>query len=263
MLLNRGVKLEKKPFAVGVRIEHPRKMIDESCYGEFAGNDRLGAAEYKMSCRTSEGRGVYTFCMCPGGTVVAAASEDGGVCVNGMSEFARDAENSNSALLVGITPEDTDIDDVLAGMKFQRKIERAAFELGGGGYKAPVQLYGDLKLGKASASLGDIHPSYMPGVTPADLRACLPAFVTSAIAEGVEHFARRIKGFDRYDAVLTGVEARSSSPVRILRDENMQSSVKGLYPCGEGAGYAGGITSAAVDGIKVAEKILETNMVGM
>lgn len=256
MLLDRGVEMEKKPFAVGVRIEHPREMIDKSLYGSFAGHKRLGAADYKMSCRTSAGRGVYTFCMCPGGTVVAAASEEGGVCVNGMSEFARDAENSNSALLVGITPEDTDMNDVLAGIKFQRDIERAAFKLGGSNYKAPVQLYGDLTLGKASDRLGDVRPSYMPGVTPADLRECLPAFVTSAVAEGVHHFARQIEGFDRYDAVLTGVESRSSSPVRMLRDENMEARIKGLYPCGEGAGYAGGITSAAVDGIKVAEKIL-------
>lgn len=256
MLLKRGVEMEKKPFAVGVRIEHPRKMIDESRYGKFASSKRLGAAEYKMSCRTSSGRGVYTFCMCPGGTVVAAASEEGGICVNGMSEFARDAENSNSALLVGITPEDTDMEDVLAGIKFQRELERAAFKIGGSNYKAPVQLYGDLMLGKASDRLGDVRPSYMPGVTPADLHECLPAFVTSAIAEGVHHFARQIEGFDRYDAVLTGVEARSSSPVRMLRNENMEARIKGLYPCGEGAGYAGGITSAAVDGIKVAEKIL-------
>ena len=258
MLLNRGISMEKKPFAVGVRIEHPRKMIDESRYGKFAGNKRLGAAEYKLNCRTSSGRGVYSFCMCPGGVVIASSSEEGGVVTNGMSEFARDAENSNSALLVGISPADTNGfgDSVLAGTAFQRKIEKAAYALGGGGHKAPVQLYGDLKNGRASDALGDVAPSYTPGVTPSDLRECLPEFITSSIAEAICIFGKQIKGFDRYDAVLTAVESRSSSPVRMLRDEKMESSVSGLYPCGEGAGYAGGITSAAVDGIKCAEKII-------
>ena len=257
MLHASGVAMEQKPFAVGVRIEHPRAMIDESQYGAFAGHPALGAAEYKLSCRPQGQRGVYTFCMCPGGVVIAAASEEGGVVVNGMSEYARDARNSNSALLVGVGPEDYGSDDPLAGVAFQRRIERAAFALGGGDYRAPAQLAGDFLAGRPSTRLGEVEPSYLPGVTPADLRECLPAFVCGSLRAALPLFGRQLAGFDQYDAVLTGVESRSSSPVRILRGERGQSSVAGLYPCGEGAGYAGGIVSAAVDGIRCAQWLIE------
>lgn len=256
MLCGRGVPMEQKPFAVGVRVEHPRAMIDRSQYGRFAGHPALGAADYKLSCRPAGSRGVYTFCMCPGGVVVAAASEPGGLVVNGMSEWARDAENSNSAVLVGVGPGDYGSDDPLAGVAFQRRIERAAFALGGGGYRAPVQLIGDFLSGRASTGLGDVRPSYLPGVTPADLRECLPGFVADSLAAGLPLLGRQLAGFDRADAVMTGVESRSSSPVRILRNEKAQSAVEGIYPCGEGAGYAGGIVSAAADGIYCAEQLL-------
>lgn len=256
MLYGRGVPMEKKPFAVGVRIEHPRVMIDRSQYGGFAGHPALGAADYKLACHLENGRSVYSFCMCPGGVVIAAASEEGGVCVNGMSEFARDAENSNSALLVNVTPDDMPDASPLAGVSLQRQMEQAAFVLGGGEYRAPIQLVGDLLAGRGSTALGDILPSYRPDTTPCDLRACLPPFVSSALKQALPRFGRQIEGFDRYDAVLTGVETRSSSPVRLLRDDECQSTVRGLYPCGEGAGYAGGITSAAVDGIRCAEKLI-------
>lgn len=257
MLRDAGLPMEKKPFAVGVRIEHPRQMIDQSQYGGFAGHPALGAADYKLSCRPLGGRGVYTFCMCPGGEVVAAASEAGGVAVNGMSEFARDARNSNSALLVGVEPADLPDPDPLAGIALQRWMERTAFRLGGGGYKAPVQLAGDFLKDRASRTLGEVEPSYLPGVTPGDLRECLPAFVADSLKLALPMFGRQLRGFDRYDAVLTGVESRSSSPVRLNRDERGQSAVRGLYPCGEGAGYAGGIMSAAVDGIRCAQWLIE------
>ena len=256
MLHRRGVYMEKKPFAVGVRIEHPRTMIDRSQYGVFADHPALGAADYKLSCHLKNGRGVYTFCMCPGGVVIAAASEEGGVAVNGMSVFARDAENSNSALLVGVTPDDMVGDSPLSGIALQRQMEQAAYVLGGGNYRAPVQLVGDFLSDRATAQLGDVRPSYLPGVTPTDLRACLPPFVAQSLKEALPLFGRQLSGFDRADAVLTGVESRSSSPVRMLRDEHGESSIKGLYPCGEGAGYAGGITSAAVDGMRCAEWVL-------
>ncbi len=259
MLHEKNVRMEQKPFAVGVRIEHKRKTIDEAQYGSFAGNERLGAADYKISCRPDGKRGVYSFCMCPGGVIVPAASEEGMVAVNGMSESGRNAENSNAALLVGIAPEDLGSDNVLAGIDFQRDIEKKAFRLGKGGYKAPCQLAGDLIKGIKSTSAGDVMPSYRPGVEFTDMRECLPEFVIGSIRSALPEFGRMIKGYDSYDAVLTGVESRSSSPVRITRDpETLQSvNVSGLYPCGEGAGYAGGIVSAAVDGIKCAEKIIE------
>ncbi len=257
MLYWRGVEMIRKPFAVGLRIEHPREMIDKCLYGEYARKGRLGSADYKLSCVTEKGVGVYTFCMCPGGTVVPAASEKGRLAVNGMSEFARDAENSNSALLVGIAPDMIDGDSPLEGIEFQRRLEENAFRLGGGGFKAPVQLAGDFMAGRASVQLGSVNPSYLPGVTLANLNECLPQFAAEAIKEALPMFNKSIEGFSMYDAVLTGVESRSSSPVRLLRDDKGMSSVKGLYPCGEGAGYAGGITSAAVDGLKCAEKILE------
>ena len=258
MLHDRGVNMEKKPFAVGVRIEHPREMIDSSQYGTAAGHPALGAADYKLSCHLKNGRGVYTFCMCPGGVVIAAASEEGGVAVNGMSEFARRAKNSNSALLVGVSPEDMVGDSPLAGIALQRQMEQAAYVLGGGNYRAPAQLAGDFVKGVPSVAAGEIEPSYLPGVTFCDLQDCLPAFVTESLREALPVFGRQLQGFDRYDAVLTGVESRSSSPVRILRDETAQSNLNGIYPCGEGAGYAGGITSAAVDGIRCAMQLMET-----
>ncbi len=257
MLHRHGVPMEKKPFAVGVRIEHPRTLIDEGRYGKQAGHPALGAADYKLACHLKNGRGVYTFCMCPGGVVIAAASEEGGVAVNGMSEYARNAENSNSALLVGVSPDDMPGTSPLAGIVLQRQMEQAAYALGGGQYRAPVQLVGDFLRDRPSVTLGEVRPSYIPGVTPADLRACLPDFVATSLKEAIPLFGKQLPQFDRADAVLTGVESRSSSPVRILRDERGQSSLRGLYPCGEGAGYAGGITSAAVDGIRCAQWILE------
>ena len=258
MLLSRGIAMEKKPFAVGVRIEHPRRMIDRSQYGTFADHLALGAADYKLACHLENGRSVYSFCMCPGGVVIAAASEEGGVCVNGMSEFARDAENSNSALLVNVTPDDLPGESPLAGVALQRQMEQAAFVLGGGDYRAPIQLVGDFLAGTAGTALGEVQPSYRPGTTLCDLRGCLPPFVAAALKQALPRFGRQISGFDRYDAVLTGVEARSSSPVRIPRDESCQSAVRGVYPCGEGAGYAGGITSAAVDGIRCAQRLINS-----
>ena len=262
MLHQAGVPMEQKPFAVGVRIEHPRALIDRSQYGRFAGHPALGAADYKLSCRPLGGRGVYTFCMCPGGVVMAAASEEGGLVVNGMSEHARDAVNSNSALLVGVGPEDFGSAHPLAGAAFQRKIEQAAFALGGGGYRAPIQLVADFLRDQKSASLGEVEPSYRPGVTFADLRDCLPAPVALSLKAALPAFGRQLAGFDRPDAVLTGVESRSSSPVRLLRDDSGQSAVHGLFPCGEGAGYAGGIVSAAVDGVRAAEQVMRSLLGG-
>ena len=257
MLRQRGLPMEQKPFAVGVRIEHPRRMIDESQYGKFAGHPALGAADYKLHWVPPGCRGVYTFCMCPGGEVIAAASEEGGVVVNGMSYHARDGLNSNSALLVGVEPGDFGSEEPLAGFAFQRRLEQAAYALGGGGYKAPAQLVGDFLLGRASTALGEVQPSYRPGVTLTNLTDILPGFVTHALQRALPEFGRRIRGFDRPDAVLTGVESRSSSPVRLLRDAAGRSAVRGIFPCGEGAGYAGGILSAAVDGIRCAEWVLK------
>lgn len=256
MLYQRAMRMEAKPFAVGVRIEHPRPMIDRSQYGPAAGHPALGAAAYKLAVRPQTGRGVYTFCMCPGGTVVNASSEEGGLCVNGMSEYARDADNSNSALLVGVGPGDYPGDHPLAGITFQRELERAAFTLGGGDYRAPVQLAADFLKKQPSRAFGEVAPSYRPGVTPANLWECLPGFVADSLAAALPLFGQRLRGFDRPDALLTGVEARSSSPVRMLRDETGQASIAGLFPCGEGAGYAGGITSSAADGIRAAERLI-------
>ncbi len=257
MLHRRGLPMEQKPFAVGVRIEHPRQMIDCSQYGSAAGHPALGAADYKLSCRPEGGRGVYTFCMCPGGVVIAAASEEGGLVVNGMSEHARDADNSNSALLVGVEPGDFGSAHPLAGFAFQRQMEQAAYRLGGGNYRAPAQLVGDFLAGRGSTRLGEVQPSYLPGVTLTDLRECLPGFVSGSLQAALPLLGRQLAGFDRPDAVLTGVESRSSSPVRLLRDSSGQSAVAGVFPCGEGAGYAGGILSAAVDGIRCAEWVLK------
>ena len=258
MLYDRALPMEPKPFAVGVRIEHLRRMIDRSQYGEAAGHPALGAASYKLVARPAGMRGVYTFCMCPGGVVVNASSEEGGLCVNGMSEYARNADNSNSALLVGVDPADYGSDHPLAGIAFQRRLEQAAFTLGGGDYRAPAQRVEDFLARRATQAFGDIQPSYRPGITPANLWECLPDYVAGSLAAGLPLLGKQLAGFDHPDAVLTGVEARSSSPVRLLRDDSGQSGIAGLFPCGEGAGYAGGITSAAVDGIRAAERLMAT-----
>ncbi|OPY57914.1 MAG: FAD dependent oxidoreductase [Pelotomaculum sp. PtaU1.Bin035] len=255
MLYSRGVKIIPKAFSIGVRIEHLQEVINQAQYKEFAGHKNLGPADYKLSYHASNGRSAYTFCMCPGGVVVAAASEEGCVVINGMSEYARDAENANSALLVGVSPEDFAGDHPLAGVEFQRNWERKAFELGGGDYSAPVQLVGDFLADRPSTGMGTVKPSYKKTVKLSELKDCLPAYVIETLREAIPELDKKMRGFARPDAILTGVETRSSSPVRIIRDENYETRVKGLYPAGEGAGYAGGIISAAVDGIKVAEAI--------
>lgn len=254
MLKQRGVKMEQKSFSVGARIEHLQEMINKSQYGKFY--DKLPAADYKMAVHLENGRGVYTFCMCPGGEVVASASEKGGVVTNGMSRFARDGRNANSALLVSITPDDFQSDDPLAGMYFQREIERKAFILGGNDYSAPCQYVGDfLKIGHDGENR--VVPTYRHKVKETDLDEVLPKFVTDSLREAIVKMDSKLHGFADANAVITAPETRSSSPVRIIRDkDSFQSNVKGLYPCGEGAGYAGGIMSAGVDGIKVAEKIV-------
>jgi uncharacterized FAD-dependent dehydrogenase len=258
MLHRRGVQIDPKPFSVGFRIEHPQSMIDRHRFGEFAGNAILGAADYKLVHHASNGRSVYSFCMCPGGTVVAAASEPGGVVTNGMSQYSRNERNANAGIVVGISPADYAVDsgNVLAGIAFQRRWEEAAFRAGGEHYAAPAQLVGDFLAGRPSAAFGDVLPSYRPGVTLTDLSECLPNYAIAAIREALLAFEHRIPGFARADAVLTGVETRTSSPIRISRDETLQSrNTPGLYPAGEGAGYAGGILSAAIDGIRVAEAV--------
>jgi len=255
-LLERGVFIEPKPFSVGVRIEHPQSIIDRARFGDFAGNRILGAADYKLVHHCGNGRSVYSFCMCPGGTVVAATSEPGRVVTNGMSQYSRAERNANSGIVVGITPEVDFPGGPLAGIDLQRRLESAAFEAGGGGYRAPAQRVGDFLAGRASTSLGSVIPSYKPGVTPTDLSKCLPDFVVAAIREALPAFGRQIRGYDMEDAVMTGVETRTSSPLRIRRDARFRSvNTLGLYPAGEGAGYAGGIFSAGVDGIRVAEAI--------
>ncbi len=256
-LYERGVKMMQKPFSVGARIEHPREFIDKAQYGKFAGHPALGAADYKLACHPEHGRGAYTFCMCPGGTVVNAASEEGGIVVNGMSEYGRDAENSNSALLVGIEPENFGSDHPLAGIELQRKIERAAFTAGGGDYTAPAQLVGDFLADRPSTKLGAVKPSCPTGVVMGDIRKILPKKVTDTYAQALLKMDKMLCGFAMPEAVFTAPETRSSSPVRILRDEIYQSNIRGLYPCGEGAGYAGGIVSAAVDGMRCAYAVME------
>lgn len=252
-----GAKMSRKPFSIGARIEHSQKMINKSQYGAAAGHPALGAADYKLSVHLPNGRSVYTFCMCPGGQVVAAASETGGVVVNGMSYFARDGENANSALLVNVVPEDFPGDDPLAGVSFQREWERAAFEAGGANYRAPAQLVGDFMKKQPSKGAKSVKPSYMPGVKWGSMEECLPPFVVESMRMALPMLDRKLRGFAAEDAVLTGVETRSSSPVRIERTESCESpSVSGLYPCGEGAGYAGGILSAAVDGLRCAEALM-------
>ncbi len=256
-LFNQGVMMVQKPFAIGVRIEHPQEMINRSQYGRFAGHPALGAAPYKLAVRTPDGRGAYTFCMCPGGEVIPAASQPGGVVVNGMSYHARDGRNANAALLVGVQPGDYGDDHPLAGFVWQRSIEQAAFRAGGGDFRAPVQRVEDLLNSRATTRLGDVQPTYLPGVTPADLRACLPGFIVEDLKLGIRQMDRQLRGFAMPDAVLTGVETRSSSPVRLPRGDRMMASIDGLFPVGEGAGYAGGIVSAAVDGINAAVAALE------
>ncbi|MBV1797793.1 NAD(P)/FAD-dependent oxidoreductase [Siccirubricoccus sp. G192] len=255
MLRDRGVFLEQKPFSIGFRIEHPQSLIDRARFGPNAGNPLLGAADYRLVHHASNGRGVYSFCMCPGGTVVAATSEPGRVVTNGMSQYSRAERNANAGIVVGIAPEDYP-GDVLAGVGFQRHWERQAFLAGGGGYAAPGQRVGDFLDGRASSGLGEVVPSYRPGVTPTDLAPCLPGYAIAAIREALPAFARQIAGFAMPDAMLTGVETRTSSPIRIRRDARFQSvNTPGLFPAGEGAGYAGGILSAGVDGIRVAEAV--------
>lgn len=270
MVCEAGADMARKPFAVGVRIEHPQALVNEAQYGPAAGHAALGAADYKLAVKTDDGRGVYSFCMCPGGEVVAAASEEGLLCVNGMSRHARAGANANAALLVEVRPDDLPGDDPLAGVAFQRQLERDAYQLGrgltaGGGedasalcppYTAPAQTVGDFLAHASGTPSAAVTPTYPRGVAWRDLRDCLPPFVTDALAEALPALDRKLHGFASDDAVMTAVEARSSSPVRIVRDDGFQSNIAGLYPCGEGAGYAGGITSAAVDGLRVAEAIV-------
>ena len=257
MLERRAVFLEAKPFAIGFRIEHPQSLVDRARFGRFAGHPELGAADYKLVHHASNGRSVYSFCMCPGGMVVAATSEAGRVVTNGMSQYSRNERNANAGIVVGINPEADFPGGPLAGIALQEALEEKVFELGGRDYCAPGQLVGDFLRGTASTQLGEVQPSYQPGVKLGDLAPSLPAYAIDAIREALPMFGRQLHGFDRDDAVLTGVESRTSSPVRITRDaESLQSlNVRGLYPCGEGAGYAGGILSAGVDGIKVAEAV--------
>jgi uncharacterized protein len=255
MLSDRGVYIEAKPFSIGFRIEHPQPLIDRARFGEQAGHKLLGAADYKLVHHCSNGRSVYSFCMCPGGLVVAAASEPGRLVTNGMSQYSRNERNANSAIVVGITPEDYP-EHPLAGIELQRRWEEKAFALGGGTYKAPAQLVGDFLRDRSSTDLGTVQPSYAPGICLTDLSQSLPDYAIAAIREAIPAFNKQIKGFAMDDAMLTGVETRTSSPIRIKRQENYQSvNTEGLFPAGEGAGYAGGILSAGIDGIKVAEAV--------
>ena len=258
VLYSKKLKMERKNFSVGVRIEHKQSMINEAQYGNKS-KLKLPVAEYKLAYHNKDtGRSCYTFCMCPGGYVMASSSEEGTVVTNGMSRFARDGENANSAVLVNVTPNDFDGDNPLAGLEFQKDLEQKAFALGGSNYYAPIQRVEDFLENKKTEMIGEIKPTYKPGVTFANLNDILPSFVSDTLKEGIKYFDTKIKGFADDDAIMTGVETRSSSPVKIVRDDSLQSeTVKGLYPCGEGPGYAGGIMSAAVDGIKCAIAILE------
>ncbi|MBU3188542.1 FAD-dependent oxidoreductase [Clostridium bowmanii] len=259
MLYEKGIFMSSKPFAVGVRIEHPQAMIDENQYGKYASHPRLKGADYKLTYTSGKsGRSVYSFCMCPGGEVVAAASEKGCLAINGMSSYNRNKTNANSAIVVSVGPKDFPSDSPLAGIEFQRHYESLAYTLGGSNYNAPVQLVGDFLRDSTSSEIGGVKPSYTPGYKFADLTKCLPNFVTDTIKEALPKFEYKIKGFAREDGVMTGIETRTSAPLRIDRNEKLQSiSLEGLYPAGEGAGYAGGIISAAVDGLKVAENIMK------
>jgi hypothetical protein len=258
MLYESGIVFEQKPFSIGVRIEHPQDIINKAQFGMAASHPRLGAADYQLFYKTS-GRTVYSFCMCPGGVVVASASEENSIVTNGMSEYARDRENANSALVVSVEPGDYGSSHPLAGISFQRKWEKLAFEIGGKDYSAPIQLLGDFLDGRSSTIIGKINPSYTGSVKPSDLNLCLPSYVTSLMKESIGYFDKKITGFGTRDAVLTGVETRTSSPVRIPRTDSFEAiGLSGLYPAGEGAGYAGGIISAAVDGVRIAEQIIKT-----
>ena len=260
-LYERGVYMEAKPFSVGFRIEHPQGLIDRARLGQHAGHPLLGAADYKLVHHAANGRSVYSFCMCPGGTVVAATSEEHRVVTNGMSQYSRNERNANAGIVVGISPADYP-GGPLAGIAFQRKLESNAFVMGGSNYEAPGQLVGDFIAGKASTALGSVEPSYKPGVKMTDLADALPEYAITAMREALPAFGKKIKGFDMHDAVLTGVETRTSSPLRITRGDDFQSlNTKGLYPAGEGASYAGGILSAGVDGIEVAEAVAR-NLIG-
>jgi len=262
MLHQRGVFLEAKPFAIGFRIEHPQSLIDHARLGKYAGHPALGAADYKLVYHASNGRAVYSFCMCPGGTVVAATSEPGRVVTNGMSQYSRNERNANSGIVVNIDPEKDFPGGPLAGVELQEQLEANAYTLGGSDYCAPGQLVGDFIAGKPSDKLGEVVPSYKPGIRLGDLAPSLPVYAIDAIREALSAFGRQIRGFDRADAVLTGIETRTSSPVRITRDRDTLQSLntRGLYPAGEGAGYAGGILSAGVDGIRVAEAVAKAMM---
>ena len=257
MLYQAGLAMEPKPFAMGVRIEHRQSAVDAARYRQLAGHPALPPATYKLSCHLPNGRSAFSFCVCPGGQVVAAASEEQRVVTNGMSEYARDRENINGALLVNVTPADFPDGHPLAGIRLQRQLEDAAFALGGGDYRAPCQRVGDFLAGRPSTGAGTVQPSYLPGVTYTDLRRCLPAFISETLALALPELGRKLRGYDDPDALLTGIETRSSSPVRLVRDDRYESNIRGVYPCGEGAGYAGGILSAAADGMRCAEKLLE------
>ena len=245
--------MERKPFAIGVRIEQSQQAISQAQFGAVW--DKLPPSDYKLSCHLPNGRSAYTFCVCPGGQVVAAASERGRLVTNGMSCRARDGENINGGFLVGVDPSDFGGDDPLAGVRFQRHWEEAAFRAGGGTYRAPAQLVGDFLRERPSTACGGIRPTYQPGVAWTDMGLCLPGYVMESLRMALPLFDRKVRGFACEDAVLTGVETRSSSPVRVRRDESLQTALRGVYPCGEGCGYAGGIVSAAVDGIRIAEAI--------
>lgn len=256
MLHAKGVFMEAKPFSVGFRIEHPQSLIDKARLGKYAGHPKLGAADYKLVHHAKNGRSVYSFCMCPGGTVVAATSEPGRVVTNGMSQYSRNERNANSGIVVGIDPERDYPGGPLAGIELQERLEAHAYVMGGSNYQAPAQLVGDFVAGRPSTALGSVEPSYKPGVTLGDLAPSLPDFAIEAIREALPAFDRQIKGYNLHDAVLTGIETRTSSPLRITRDASFQSlNLKGLFPAGEGAGYAGGILSAGVDGIRIAEAV--------
>ena len=259
MIHDKGVYVEAKPFSIGFRIEHKQSTIDQARFGDNAGNEILGAADYKLVHHCKNGRSVYSFCMCPGGTVVAAASEEGRVVTNGMSQYSRNERNANSAIVVGIDPKRDYPNHPLAGIDLQRQLETLAFELGGKNYNAPAQTIGDFLKGKPNSELGDVNPSYTPGITLTDLSKALPDFAVDAIREAIPAFNKKIQGFSSDDGLLTGVETRTSSPISIKRNKEFQSiNTKGLFPAGEGAGYAGGILSAGIDGIKVAEAVAKS-----
>lgn len=263
MLHAKGVFMEAKPFSVGFRIEHPQTLIDKARLGKYAGHPKLGAADYKLVYHAKNGRSVYSFCMCPGGTVVAATSEPGRVVTNGMSQYSRNERNANSGIVVGIDPERDYPGGPLAGIELQERLEAHAYVMGGSNYQAPAQLVGDFVAGRPSTALGSVEPSYKPGVTLGDLAPSLPDFAIEAIREALPAFDRQIKGYNLHDAVLTGIETRTSSPLRITRGKDYQSlNLKGLFPAGEGAGYAGGILSAGVDGIRIAEAVAR-DMLGL